>query len=149
MLSQLTQLSKLNPETGCIEWQGKLNAAGYGMYYELGETYIASRLSYELTYGPIHKGLHVCHRCDNRRCINPNHLFVGTPKENTDDAIRKGRRNTQQGERNGNAKLNWEKVREIRAKLRIGIKPNEIAKLYAVSTSCIENILYNNTWKEE
>ena len=76
---------------GCWEWQGYRHDWGYGKLAYRTQYYYAHRVSYELHYGPIPDGLHVCHTCDNPRCCNPAHLFVGTAKDNLSDMMMKGR----------------------------------------------------------
>jgi hypothetical protein len=87
---------------------------------------------------PLPKGLDACHSCDNRRCVNPGHLFAGTRKTNMQDCKTKGR--TLSGERSYFAKLNWEQVREIRILLRAGHKKKFIAAVYSVSDTTIYRI---------
>lgn len=75
----------------CWEWQCARQLNGYGHLSFHGETTSAHRVAYELAHGPIPDGLIICHRCDNPPCCNPAHLFIGTHKDNTQDAVTKGR----------------------------------------------------------
>ncbi len=90
----LIKNSTVNKETGCWEWSKGLTH-GYGVTFRNKIEYSrrAHRLSYKIFVGPVPKGLLVCHHCDNPKCVNPKHLFIGTNMDNTTDKMRKGRWN--------------------------------------------------------
>ena len=141
----------------CWPWSGSRDRAGYG---ELGTgskldgtrgLIKAHRCSWELHRGPIPEGLQVLHHCDNPPCVNPDHLFLGTPRDNSDDKISKGRQNAPRGEAHHRAKLTWEDVRRIRAihTDRYGLYPTKrLMAEYHVDKSTIQGIMRRKIWKE-
>lgn len=93
--SYILQRINKNKENDCWEWTGGTQSRGYGItgIPKTRKKIVTHRASYEAFIGEIPKGLYVCHKCDNPPCCNPNHLFVGTQKENLQDMVRKGRCN--------------------------------------------------------
>lgn len=146
--------SKFSPEpnTGCWLWTGSVSNQGRGKFMFQRRTWGVHRLAYTLTRGPVHADMFVCHSCDNGHlgCGNPDHLWLGTPKDNTLDALRKGRLAT--GERSGfkkypekygrgenhpNSKLTHEQVRGIKRRLLAGETASSIARCFGLDRSTI------------
>lgn len=120
---------------------------GYGRIYLGSYKNIGAHVfSYMIHKGNVPKGFHVCHSCDNRACVNPDHLWIGTPKDNAYDAIKKERRVYVNGEKHGNHKLTEKEVRKIRKIYRPG-ESNEIAKQFNVAASCIRAIMCRRIWR--
>lgn len=126
----------------CWLWRGSTSKHGYGHYTVRHRNHRAHRVSWLLTNGPIPADLHVLHDCDNPSCVNPSHLHLGTPKDNTID--RGARRRTQHGERHYCAKLTEADVRAIRASTeRRGV----LAKRYGINHTAIKRCQDRITWK--
>jgi len=130
---------------GCMEWTGSRNSYGYGRFRWKRGAFMAHRVAYELATGaPIPIGKVVCHRCDNPPCCNPDHLFLGTPKDNSQDMARKGR--STRGARNPQAKLTDEIVVRIRADLASGETGRNVAKKHNVTPALISKIKRGHIW---
>jgi hypothetical protein len=118
----------------------------YWSFTASGTSYTAHRFAYEHFIGPIPEGLFVCHRCDNKHCTNPEHLFAGTPKENSEDASRKLR--MEHGEDRWNAKLTEDDIRTIRSTFASGgISKAELARRFSVDPSWITRIVERRVWR--
>lgn len=127
----------------CWEWLGSKTNKGYGRL-RIGKKKISShRYSYLINIGSIDPGLYVCHKCDNPSCVNPNHLFLGTNKDNMNDRNMKNRQ--AKGE-NNHSKLFPKDVIEIRALLHSGVKTKDIAEMFKVNYSVIESIKLHRSW---
>ncbi len=136
----------------CWLWIGRRMSEGYGQINLKGVGKSTHRLSWELTYGPIPVGICVLHKCDNRRCVRPDHLFLGTRADNLVDMRRKGReargeKVANKGVKNGNSKLNDTIVREIRQLRLEGRTIVEIARRYGVDHTLISMIARGKIWK--
>ncbi len=130
---------------GCWEWQGSCFSNGYGRTFLKSKGVGAHRRAWELTYGPIPAGQLVCHRCDNKRCVRPDHLFLGTVADNSRDMVEKGR--SLKGERSYNARLNSAAVAEIRRRYAAGqITQAELAAEHGVVEGTVWNVLHGHSW---
>lgn len=134
----------------CWIWTGPIRKDGYAHIYLDGKMMLVHRLAWILTNGSIPDGLFVCHKCDNRACINPAHLFLGTHLDNMRDMAEKGRAVPSycNGERNGQSKLTIEQVVEIRRlRKETSLTLRSIAKKFGVGPMQIHRIANDQNWK--
>lgn len=154
--------NKVEKTLDCWIWIGSLNVGGYGKISRPGQgdkCLLAHRISWELYNGPIPDGLEVCHHCDNPACVRPDHLFLGTQKDNLQDAIKKGRLNPAKcnqpsGENHGRAVLTVAQVKKIKETYsqKAGrysrlITQRKLAKQFNISRRTIADILSGRTWQ--
>lgn len=140
--------SRIDPETGCWNWQRAIRWNGYGAVRFNRKTVGAHRLAYEVANSvTVDPKVDVCHSCDNRRCVNPAHLFLGSRKENMADCSQKGRIKTPmlRGEESPSSILTSDDVLTIR-EIK-GVSQREIARRYGVDKGTIAGILHKKTWK--
>jgi hypothetical protein len=137
-------------ENKCWEWKGAIDAYGYGVLSNKNKTLKVHRVSYEIHYSEPLGNLHCLHKCDNRKCVNPLHLFSGTNLDNVRDKVQKGRCYTgnQKGENNGASKLSDTQVLKIRELYNAGNHTTlKLGEMYNVHRSTISYIVNNKTYK--
>lgn len=139
-------------ENGCWEWTGTIGNHGYGWFYSNYSgchwQSLAHRASWEMHNGSI-GNLDVLHKCDNTKCVNPDHLFLGTHADNMQDCSAKNRFNDRSGINNARAILNPEKAFEIRWLAASGWRQKKLAEQYGVSLPTIQKVLSREIWKPE
>jgi hypothetical protein len=142
LLDRLVSKTRKNPATGCWEWISTKTPKGYGVIRVDGRTRLAHRISYQLHCEPISDGGNALHKCDNRCCVNPSHLFVGTQADNIADMVSKKRQALWD---NRPSKLTKAEVIEIKAST--GYSDTQLAERYGVSRSLINAIRLGKRWK--
>lgn len=132
----------------CWEWTGSHDRLGYGFVSISGKRRSSHRVSWELSNGCLKPGMHVLHACDNRRCVRPSHLFLGTHRDNMRDMVLKGRSRggTCRGSENGYAVLDEVLASEAKLMLASGISTAAIARRLGVSRGAILAISTGRTW---
>jgi hypothetical protein len=137
----------------CWEWTAAKKRTGYGVIGDARRgrwlLTLAHRLSWELHFGPIPDGLCVLHRCDNPGCVNPNHLSLGTKRENTADMIHKGRARggSSKGSDNGNSKLTEEQVVAMRIKRSSGASLSAVASEFGIARTYACAVCRRKHWR--
>lgn len=137
-------------ESGCWEWQRSRAGRGYGTISFHHKNYYLHRAIYRILIGKVSNEMDVLHKCDNPPCFNPNHLFLGTAKDNVEDMIKKGRMNyiSMPGIKNGMCKFSNQIVSEIRKDYKSGIQPRYLRAKYKISHAQLWRITSNRTRKE-
>ena len=144
-----SKVGKEGPDN-CWFWLSSCDSKGYGKVRFYKRNRLSHRVAWEIVRGSINdRWLFVCHSCDNRLCCNPNHLFLGTAKDNAMDMARKGRvgRSNMPGWMNGNARLNPEDVAEMKRLRSDGHTLASIGKRFGVTSSHVGNIYHGRKWR--
>lgn len=141
---------EFEPMSGCWLWSAavKDKRSGYGAFRMRGRVIRSHRVAWNLFVDAIPDGLCVLHKCDTPSCVNPDHLFIGTPKDNSDDCIRKGRDSNLRGVNHGMAKLTEAEVIKIRQEYQpIRGSLANLGRKYGVTRQQIFLIINNKKWK--
>lgn len=147
--------AKVDKSGECWLWTGKLDKNGYGLVQIENRAYRAHRIAYQFVRGHIPDGIFGLHCCDNRACVNPWHIFLGSRGDNARDMVAKGRGQRQfkkgelRGENHPNAKLTWSQVHEMRTRYAAGgVTKRQLSVEYGVREWSIYQIIGNKHWKE-
>ena len=132
----------IKPETGCWEWRLSKGRGGYGKASRLGKTLTAHRAIWEERVGPIPSEAILCHQCDNRLCVNPSHMFIGTHQDNSSDMVKKNRQ--AKGSKINNSKLDEQLVRQV---LEAQGTFAEIARQFDLKEGNVRLIRLRKTWR--
>ena len=146
--------AKVHKTPNCWLWTGAISA-GYGVLRRgrKAQNILAHRFMWELQYGMIPKGCIICHRCDIPKCVNPRHLFIGTQRDNIQDAIKKGRVvpwgkhfGQAKGEKHGRAKLALADVQELRHLRQEGMNYRQLGQRFGITGTQACRIVLRHNW---
>lgn len=143
---RISEYSAHDASSGCWLWRGSISEDGYATIKYAQQPTRAHRAAWEVYCGPIPDGMLVCHRCDVRHCVNPEHLFLGTPQDNMNDMAAKGRQRGPTGEMHHKAKLTRAQAEAIRDDTR---SLRKIASEYGISDTQVCHIKQGKYWKDE
>ncbi len=145
----LDKVEKEGSATGCWEWKGAKYRGGYGHFRRnvggLWKMSKAHRYAYEHFVGPLPPNLLVCHSCDNPSCVNPEHLFLGTSRDNVRDMIKKGRATLPRNPKHN--LLDFETAQKMREDYKNGMKQHEISDKYKHSRAQVCRVVNFKIWK--
>lgn len=140
MIDRFWSKAKTDSIDDCWEWQASFFPDGYGYFWKDGKGRRAHRVAYEMAHGTLSKDHHVCHACDNPKCVNPLHLWAGTNDENMADMAKKGRAARITGDARWNTKYSEETVKNILEDRKSGMKYRELTDKYGISKAHLSNI---------
>ncbi len=134
------------PNSGCWIWAGTDFKQGYGTISWEGKNRKTSRLAYWAWNGDIPEKMFVCHSCDTPQCLNPKHLFLGTPAENAQDCARKKRFPDRRGSKNVSSVMDDRLVKAIKEMSRLGLSGAHISRVIGVSDTTVNRVISGRSW---
>lgn len=140
---------EISRESSCWNWTRAKNEWGYGHFTRDKKRMLAHRWVFAAMYGPIADGVIICHRCDNPACVNPAHLYEGTPKSNMEDMMARGRGKHWRrcGEQHPRSRLSASQVMEIADESRWGaMSQREVGEIYGVTQAAVSDIRTRRRW---
>ena len=138
---------EIKSKDGCWNWNAYIDPIwNYGVFGLNRKIVKAHRVAWFLKNGIIPENMLVCHHCDNRCCCNPDHLFLGTHSDNTQDSVRKKRWGDRKGKKNGRAKLTGNRVRDIKMRLKKQDSIASIARCFCLGETTVRHIRDGDTW---
>lgn len=146
-LSKIAYTANIN---NCWDWMGGISRGGYGNFgvriNNATKNIICTRLSYFIHNNKDPYGFAVLHKCDNRKCVNPNHLYLGSNKDNSEDMVQKNRQAS--GVNNGSSKLSEQQVIEIRKEYVFRtVSFQKLANKFNLAKATVKSIIKRETWK--
>ncbi len=137
----------IDPESGCWNSIMCVDSKGYTQIWIKKRMYKMHRILFFIYNNYLDTELLICHTCDNKKCCNPDHLFIGTAKDNAQDCLNKGRWNDNKGSNHGNSKLTEKQVLEIKYQLKLGLlNQRQLAEIYSVHNTIISKIKNGKLW---
>lgn len=147
-LFPLIYTSVIVDDSECWNWENTLDPKGYGHISFKGQQILAHRLSYSLFVSDILEDTHVLHKCDNPSCVNPDHLYAGTPQDNSNDKISRGRGRWACGEKHNRSKITSDQVLEIRRLYKPGVVSHrDLGIMFGLHHTTVGDIINRKSWK--
>ena len=146
MINEQRFWRKVNKSDGCWNWIGAYSNQGYGRISVHGKQMQAHRAAWIIAHGQIPPGMCICHHCDNRKCVRADHLFLGTPADNTLDMVRKNRQSAPSGARHHLSKISIKMAKIAKHMICNGATQTATAKALGVSQMTIWSIIAGRHW---
>lgn len=147
-INRFRKFIKTDLDSGCLVWQGSRHRQGYGQFRYLGERWLSHRVAWQLHHGDIPKGMCVLHKCDNPPCVNIDHLFIGTARDNARDRDAKGRHHNPAGEAHYRAGITEKEVIRMRALYESGeCTQKDLCEEFGITCPHVWLVVNRKSWR--